>query len=81
MTQQTPGTADPMRTVAEVTKQLGIGTFKFYDLINSGQLQAFDLNHVQGEYARPGRAGGRRRSLRVRQSEIDRFLAERKLPA
>lgn len=62
--------------VAEAREQLGIGLSKFYELIRKGELAAVDLNNVAGQYGTPGRPG-RRRSLRVSQAEIDRFLSER----
>lgn len=75
-----PTTEDRMLTAEEVREQLGIKKTKFYELVNSGQIEAFDINGVEGQPCRPGRPGPRR-SLRVRQSEVNRFLAERRVSA
>jgi len=82
MTQQaTEAQQSRMLAAAEVMDQLGIKASKFYELIRKGELEAVDLNNVAGQYATPGRPGGRRRALRVRQAEVDRFLAERTVRA
>jgi excisionase family DNA binding protein len=76
MTQPATDAEDPrMRTAAEVCAQLRIGKTKFYELINSGELTAHDVSG--GAPKGPRRVGekGRRRSLRVPQSDIDAFLA------
>ena len=80
MTQQTTETdvTDVMRTVTEAMRQLGIKKTKFYELINAGVLEAHDINGVQKRHV--GETGPRR-SLRIPQSEIDRFLAETKISA
>jgi hypothetical protein len=76
MTQQaTEPQASRMLAVEEALTQLGIGRSKFYELIRQGRLKATDLNHVEGQYAAPGRPG-KRRCLRVSQAEINRYLCE-----
>lgn len=67
-----------MVTVVEAMDQLGIKKTKFYELVNTGELAAVDINGVAKR--RVGETG-RRRSLRVSQAEIDRFLAERAVTA
>lgn len=67
-----------MVTVVEAMDQLGIKKTKFYELVNSGELRAVDINGVE---KRPVGQTGRRRSLRVSQAEIDRFLRERAVTA
>ena len=71
-----PRREDRLLEVNEAIAQLGIKKTKFYELIRSGQLKAHDLNKVEGQYAKPGVPGGRRRCLRVPQAEIDRYLRE-----
>jgi excisionase family DNA binding protein len=70
-----------MVTAAEACTQLRIGKTKFYDLINKGELIAVDVSG--GPPKEPRRVGqtGRRRSLRVPQSEINAFLARNKVSA
>ena len=73
MTQPATDAADPrMLTAAEVCAQLRIGKTKFYELLNKGELYAIDVSG--GAPKGPRRVGqtGRRRSLRVPQSEIGR---------
>lgn len=67
-----------MVTVVDACEQLGIKKTKFYELINTGELAAVDINGVE---KRPVGQTGRRRSLRVKQAEIDRFLRERTVRA
>lgn len=75
MTQQaTEPQQSRMVTVVDACDQLGIKKTKFYALVNTGELAAVDINGV--EKRRVGETG-RRRSLRVSQAEINRFLAER----
>jgi len=74
MTQQTTQSQPSSGlTVTEVCDQLGIGKTKFYDLINKGELVAFDIN---GAPKRRVGESGRRRSLRVDQAEVDRYKRE-----
>jgi excisionase family DNA binding protein len=77
MTQQPPE-PDVMRTAAEVQEQLGIKKSKFYELIRTGELTAIDINGVG---KRQVGETGPRRSIRVAQSEIERFKAARRIAA
>lgn len=69
---------DPMLTVAEVCKQLGIGRTKYYDLVRKGELVAVNVN--PGPKRLVGQPGPRR-SIRVRQSVVDAFEERNKVPA
>lgn len=79
MTQQaTEPQPSRMVTVTEACDQLGIKKTKFYELIRKGELAAVDINGV--EKRRIGEPG-RRRSLRVSQAEIGRFLRDHAVSA
>jgi excisionase family DNA binding protein len=66
-----PPPADVMLTSAEAMEQLGIKKTAFYKLLNSGELAAVDVSAA----ARKRRIGetGRRRTLRIPQSQVDAF--------
>lgn len=79
MTNEPPGQTPAMLTVNETCAALGIGRTQFYKLVNSGELQA--VNVSPGAPKRRVGEPGRRRSIRVPQSEIDAFLERNKLSA
>jgi excisionase family DNA binding protein len=65
----TPGAAD-MLTVKQVADQLGLSPRQVYNLIDAGKIT----------YHRyPDREGGEDGAIRVRQSEVERFLAATKV--
>lgn len=68
-----PPAPDAMLTSAEAMEQLGIKKTAFYKLLNSGELTAVDVSAA----ARKRRIGetGRRRTLRIPQSQVDAFKA------
>jgi excisionase family DNA binding protein len=76
MTQTTAEPAEgQMRTVAEVCRQLKIGRTKFYDLVNKGELTPFDISGGPRKTPGPAPKGGRRRTIRVEQADVDAFKA------
>ncbi len=77
MTNPTP--ADAMLTSAEVMEQLGIKKTAFYKLLNSGELKATDVS-AAGRKRRIGEPG-RRRTLRIPQSQVDAFKARNAITA
>ena len=60
----TAQTTPRLLTSAEVREQLGIGTTKFYKLVDAGELTPVRLPSPTGA----------RRELRFEQSEIDAFI-------
>ena len=71
MTNPTP--AEKMLTSTEAMEQLGIKKTAFYKLLNAGELEAVDVSAA----SRKRRIGepGRRRTLRIPQSQVDAFKA------
>jgi len=74
-----PTRADAMLTSAEVMEQLGIKKTAFYKLLNAGELKAVDVSAAP----RKRRIGepGRRRTLRIPQSQVDAFKARNAITA
>ena len=62
-------------TLAEVQAILGIGKTKMYELINNGDIETFDPSGGGPKPARRVGDKGKRASRRIRQSEVDRFIA------
>lgn len=67
-----------MLTVNQACVALGVGRSKLYELIRQGRLEATDINGV--EKTLPGERGPRR-SLRIKQAEIDAFIDRNKATA
>ena len=73
--------ADRGLTLAEAQEILGIGKTKIYELINSGELETFDVS--EGKPKTPRRVGekGPRPSRRIRESDLERYIQRNRVPA
>jgi excisionase family DNA binding protein len=59
--------AAPLQTVAQAAVQLGLSESTVWALIRSGELASVELPS--------GRGGGKRGARRIRQAEVDAFIA------
>lgn len=65
---------DRLLTLPEAQTILGIGKTKMYELVNEGEIETVDVS--KGDPKPPRRVGdkGPRRSLRIQESEIGRYI-------